>query len=579
MATRGVSMTVQYRAWDTSANAPKTGDVANHTLRWIKDGTAGAPTNSPSEVDATNAPGVYKLTLTATEADADIGDLAGKSSTANVVLIGPQIQFERLPNAAPGANGGLATVNASNLIAGIQGTVTDFDELVAQAPSEADIADAVCDEALAGHTTAGTVGKTLSDVLDDVTGLNGDAMRGTDSAALASVCTEARLAELDAANLPADVAAVNTTLGAAGAGLTAIPWNAAWDAEVESEVADALTAADVLVGADVGSIADAVCDEALAGHTTPGTLGQTLTDVLADVTGLNGDAMRGTDGAALATVCTEARLAELDAANLPADVDGLLAICTEARLAELDAANMPADLDSLLAVCTEARLAELDAANLPADLDALIATVGVAGAGLTAVPWNAAWDAEVESEAADALAAVNLDHLVGDATDIPAVPAGTYLDQVMDDGTATYDRATDSLQAIRDRGDDAWSGGGEGVVSVEVPTHVFVIPKPGDNSNTARETRRKQVGEKLWCAVDFSSRVKEGNRLLSVYEIDEPLAGLIEDGTEVVAADRVLLWLDADVGEAGQLHRITITVVDSLNQKHSGDILVELTDN
>ncbi|NIO43708.1 MAG: hypothetical protein GTO41_28255, partial [Burkholderiales bacterium] len=34
-----------------------------------------------------------------------------------------------------------------------------------------------------------------------------------------------------------------------------------------------------------------------------------------------GTAMRGTDNAALATICTETRLAELDAANLPADVD------------------------------------------------------------------------------------------------------------------------------------------------------------------------------------------------------------------------------------------------------------------
>ncbi len=31
-------------------------------------------------------------------------------------------------------------------------------------------------------------------------------------------------------------------IGAAGAGLNAVPWNAAWDAEVQSEVADALTA-------------------------------------------------------------------------------------------------------------------------------------------------------------------------------------------------------------------------------------------------------------------------------------------------------------------------------------------------
>lgn len=36
------------------------------------------------------------------------------------------------------------------------------------------------------------------------------AMRGTDTAALASVCTETRLAELDAANLPADIAALPT---------------------------------------------------------------------------------------------------------------------------------------------------------------------------------------------------------------------------------------------------------------------------------------------------------------------------------------------------------------------------------
>jgi hypothetical protein len=35
---------------------------------------------------------------------------------------------------------------------------------------------------------------------------------------------------------------IRDTIGAAGAGLTAIPWNAAWDAEVQSECADALTA-------------------------------------------------------------------------------------------------------------------------------------------------------------------------------------------------------------------------------------------------------------------------------------------------------------------------------------------------
>lgn len=67
--------------------------------------------------------------------------------------------------------------------------------------------------------------------------------------------------------------------------------------------------------------------------------------------------------------------------------------------------------------------------------------------------------AEVNAEVDQALVDINLDHLVGTATGIPAVPAGTFLDQIMDDGTASYDRTTDSLQALRDRGDAAWATG------------------------------------------------------------------------------------------------------------------------
>ena len=76
---------------------------------------------------------------------------------------------------------------------------------------------------------------------------------------------------------------------------------------------------------------------------------------------------------------------------------------------------------------------------------------GIVGLALhLGVPWNAAWDAEVQSEVQDAIEANNLDHVVGTATAIPAIVAGTYLDQMMDDGTAVFDRTTDSLQAIRD---------------------------------------------------------------------------------------------------------------------------------
>lgn len=113
MASRGQSLTLTYIAWDTSSNNGKTGDVANHTLRWIKDGTSSAPTNSASEIDATNAPGVYKITMTTAECTCDTGTLAGKSSTANVALIPVCISFEQLPTAVPGANTGLPILDSN----------------------------------------------------------------------------------------------------------------------------------------------------------------------------------------------------------------------------------------------------------------------------------------------------------------------------------------------------------------------------------------------------------------------------------------------------------------------------------
>lgn len=85
----GVSATVNFLAWDTGNNIGKTGDSANFTLRLIKDGGAAtAPTNagSISEPDSTNMPGVYEITLTATEMEASFITLAGVSSTSDIVI-------------------------------------------------------------------------------------------------------------------------------------------------------------------------------------------------------------------------------------------------------------------------------------------------------------------------------------------------------------------------------------------------------------------------------------------------------------------------------------------------------------
>jgi hypothetical protein len=56
----------------------------------------------------------------------------------------------------------------------------------------------------------------------------------------------ARLGAPAGASVSADIAAIEAQtddIGVAGAGLSAIPWNAAWDAEVQSEVDDAIGAA------------------------------------------------------------------------------------------------------------------------------------------------------------------------------------------------------------------------------------------------------------------------------------------------------------------------------------------------
>jgi anti-sigma28 factor (negative regulator of flagellin synthesis) len=82
------------------------------------------------------------------------------------------------------------------------------------------------------------------------------------------------------------------------------------------------------------------------------------------------------------------------------------------------------------------------------------AEIGTAGAGLTNVPWNASWDAEVQSEVNDGLVALGLDHLVSasvigtDITDNSIIAR-----MVSKSATADWDsfnNTTDSLEAVAD---------------------------------------------------------------------------------------------------------------------------------
>lgn len=110
------------------------------------------------------------------------------------------------------------------------------------------------------------------------------------------------------------------------------------------------------------------------------------------------------------------------------------------------------------------------------DIENDTAEIGPGGAGLTeaggtgdqltAVAWNAAWDAEVQSEANDALVALGLDHLVSASVSGTDVADDSIIAQMVSKSATadwdSFDNTSEALEALRDRGDAAWTTGAGG---------------------------------------------------------------------------------------------------------------------
>jgi hypothetical protein len=143
-------------------------------------------------------------------------------------------------------------------------------------PTVGEIADAVWDEALSGHLGSGSTGEALN-----AAGGSGDPWTTT----LPGSYTGSQ-----AGKMLSDILTDTAVIGAAGAGLTAVPWNAAWDAEVQSEAADALAAYDPPTKAELDS-AVAPLATAAALTTVDGIVDAILVDtgttIPAQISGLN----------------------------------------------------------------------------------------------------------------------------------------------------------------------------------------------------------------------------------------------------------------------------------------------------
>jgi hypothetical protein len=186
--------------------------------------------------------------------------------------------------------------------------------------------------------------------------------------------------------------------------------------------------------------------------------------------------MRGTDSAALASVATEARLAELDAGNLPTDIAAipttamrgtdsaaLASEVTSARMATLTDWIDGGRLDLLLDAIPTTAMRGTDSAATATSLAAVSTTIGSAGAGLTeaggtgdhltAMPWNAAWDAEVESEVNDAIDTAISELGVGAPTATPTIRTGMMLMYMsLRNKSVTQTSGTDALEVYNDAG-------------------------------------------------------------------------------------------------------------------------------
>jgi len=259
---------VRFYAWDTTANAPKTGDAANITAYVSIDGgsVTALTDTSATEASATNAAGCYVFDTTAGEMNGEVLFFSAKTTTSTVYL--RPITIATSP--------AVVSANVTQL-AGSATPVTNLNNVYNT------------DYATAFNEPNGVFNVRLVDVSDSAqlvklsgggTSLQTDASgyskvspgTGTGQVSLSSGAvtvgtnndktgyTASTVSDKTGYSLAADQSAVTigtvTTLtghtaqtgdsfariGAAGASLTALAWNAAWDAQVESEVDDALVA-------------------------------------------------------------------------------------------------------------------------------------------------------------------------------------------------------------------------------------------------------------------------------------------------------------------------------------------------
>jgi len=402
-----------------------------------------APSKAGDEMDLVDAPNATAITAFATALEAAI--LNEGDATALLAAIAAKVE-EFLVNEGD-ATATLAAISTA-VWSETNRTLTantNFND-----PTVAAIADAVLDEVMSGHVTVGTLGKAIADILADSNELQSDNIPGL-IAALNNISTAQVNSEVDSAladydaptriELTTDTNSILTRLGTP-AGV-----------DIAADIAENNTVVDG-IQTDLSNATDGL-----------GALKTLIDNVQTAVDGLND--YDGTDTSGVTTLLsrlTALRAGYIDALNghiaqtadHTASVAAILADTNELQGDIANGGRIDLILDELT---TQGDTNEAKIDTIDSNVDTLLTRItSTLFSGITSL---AEWLGLLAGKQA------------GDATALTEIAATGA-------GSGTFDEATDSLEAIRDRGDAEWTTGSGGGGSA--PTAAEIRIEMDDNS-------------------------------------------------------------------------------------------------
>ena len=283
------------------------------------------------------------------------------------------------------------------------------DEIAAvTAPTAAAVADAVWDEAVADHAGVGSTGAALA-----AAGGSGDpwatALPGAYGAGTAGKIVGDNLNATVSSRSSHDAAAVKTAIEAAGSHLALIK------AKTDNLTFTVAGDVDCNVQSWKGSAAADMTGDAYARLGAPAGA-----SVSADVAAVKSET------AAIVADTNELQTDLTNGGRLDLILDGILEDTGTTLDGKID--TIDGNVDSILADTNELQTDWANGGRLDLLIDAIKTitdAIGATGSGLSAVPWNAAWDSEVQSEVQDAITASSLPTAAQIKTAIEA--AGSHL--------------------------------------------------------------------------------------------------------------------------------------------------------